>query len=546
MKTRNLFIFFSGWFLLNGLQAFFSDLANDEAYYWVYSLRLDWGYFDHPPMVALFIRLGYLLFKDEFGVRLMTILSQIGAFILLYQYLLPAEIKETRLRAFLVVIVLIPILHVFAFIATPDAPVLLTSVIFLIVYKKFLSDESWINALLLGASMALMLYSKYHGVLIIGFIILSNPKILLSYKFWTGSVFGVCLFIPHLVWQFANDFPSLRYHLIDRNDSFEFKDFWVYLMNQLINFNPVILIIVFVNLFRSKIPVDRFERGMVFLLVGFLVFFLAMTYRGHIEPQWTYVLIIPIILLTVKYATDIQLRTIFYSAFIVVPLLILGRVFLIFDVVPIAKEFHGFSPLVKEIQHRADGLPVFVLNSYQLTAKYHFYNKERAYGLSSGGRRNQYDIWKDEERFFGKRVYVVSRRTRPQLEEINVNGPYRAFGRAVDNFLFYKQVNIDWNAKVKLQEGIFSDTITIVNPYLTSINLREVTSLIMFMIHDDNTITESKLEANTDLLPAVSTSVIIVTSKAPIPSGQYSVVFGLRPVNQFFSFNSSAYRVVFQ
>src|SRR3954451_18303358 len=32
-------------------------LANDEAYYWLYSQHLQWSYFDHPPMVAVWIRL---------------------------------------------------------------------------------------------------------------------------------------------------------------------------------------------------------------------------------------------------------------------------------------------------------------------------------------------------------------------------------------------------------------------------------------------------------------------------------------------------------
>ena len=27
-------------------------LAEDEAYYWVWSKQLDIGYFDHPPMIA--------------------------------------------------------------------------------------------------------------------------------------------------------------------------------------------------------------------------------------------------------------------------------------------------------------------------------------------------------------------------------------------------------------------------------------------------------------------------------------------------------------
>ncbi len=33
------------------------DVSTDEAYYWMWSVRLDWGYVDHPPMVAYVMRL---------------------------------------------------------------------------------------------------------------------------------------------------------------------------------------------------------------------------------------------------------------------------------------------------------------------------------------------------------------------------------------------------------------------------------------------------------------------------------------------------------
>jgi hypothetical protein len=35
-----------------------TPLAPDEAYYWVWSRALAAGYLDHPPMVALWIRIG--------------------------------------------------------------------------------------------------------------------------------------------------------------------------------------------------------------------------------------------------------------------------------------------------------------------------------------------------------------------------------------------------------------------------------------------------------------------------------------------------------
>lgn len=48
------------------------DLGNDEVYYLTYAQHLQWNYFDHPPMVALLIRLTTLnlFFTDAFFVRL--------------------------------------------------------------------------------------------------------------------------------------------------------------------------------------------------------------------------------------------------------------------------------------------------------------------------------------------------------------------------------------------------------------------------------------------------------------------------------------------
>ena len=60
-------VFYFSWLMLNLIQSSFTGLLDDEAYYWVYSRFLDWGYFDHPPMVALMIKAGYALFPNPHG-----------------------------------------------------------------------------------------------------------------------------------------------------------------------------------------------------------------------------------------------------------------------------------------------------------------------------------------------------------------------------------------------------------------------------------------------------------------------------------------------
>src|ERR1700687_1634135 len=55
--------------------AAYTPLSFDEGYYWVWSKHLAPGYYDHPPMVALVIRLGTMIAGDtELGVRLVSVL----------------------------------------------------------------------------------------------------------------------------------------------------------------------------------------------------------------------------------------------------------------------------------------------------------------------------------------------------------------------------------------------------------------------------------------------------------------------------------------
>ena len=65
--------------------AIHSDFETDEPYYWLWSHGLAAGYFDHPPMIAYFIRTGTLFFGDTIlGIRSMAILAMLAASVLVY------------------------------------------------------------------------------------------------------------------------------------------------------------------------------------------------------------------------------------------------------------------------------------------------------------------------------------------------------------------------------------------------------------------------------------------------------------------------------
>jgi len=52
-KTNQSVLFFCWGLLFRCVIAFWLYPGFDEAYYYLYSLHLDWSYFDHPVLVAL-------------------------------------------------------------------------------------------------------------------------------------------------------------------------------------------------------------------------------------------------------------------------------------------------------------------------------------------------------------------------------------------------------------------------------------------------------------------------------------------------------------
>ena len=68
--ARALILFLAALALVRAWFAAVTELSPDEAYYWVWSTRLDVGYFNHGPLVAWLIRSGTILFgPTELGVR---------------------------------------------------------------------------------------------------------------------------------------------------------------------------------------------------------------------------------------------------------------------------------------------------------------------------------------------------------------------------------------------------------------------------------------------------------------------------------------------
>ncbi len=408
-----ILIILGSWFIINLVQSVFTGLFDDEALFWMYGERLDWGFYEHPPMVGLMIKMGYSIFHNELGVRLFFVMASTLS---LYLLMILSDVRNYLLFAALCLS--IGIIQAGGFIAAPDVALVLFTLLFFLVYRNLIERDTIPLALLWGVIMAAMIYSKYNGILVIFFTLLSNLKLLRKKSFYLAALVAILCFAPHIIWSFRHGHPTIYYHLIERN--FEqykyFKYFFSFIIGQFIIYGPFMAAFLFWFSFTHK-PADQFERSLKFTAIGIVVFFLLFTFQGQVEPNWTVPAFLPMLILTYKgIEKRLNLHKLIYIlAAVGFVLMLFLRIYLVYDFLKLPRKFVNLSELyywrdwAKEMEKRANGRPVLFISSYQRAAKYSFYTGKTAHSVDGfDGHRTQYYYWEDlEKNLQGKEVLVA-------------------------------------------------------------------------------------------------------------------------------------------
>jgi hypothetical protein len=411
-KYHRLF-FYASWIILTFIQSAFTELLDDEAYYWVYSKFLDWGYFDHPPMVALLIKMGYAIFQNELGVRLLFVLINV-----LSLFIIEKLIEHKNPVLFYAITLSLAVLQISGFLAVPDTPLIFFTALFFLCYRRFLQEVSLLNTFIFGVATAALLYSKYHAVLIVFFVLLSNLKLLGRYQTYLAGLIALLFFAPHLWWQYQHDWISLRYHLFESNvNPYKFAYTLEYLGGQILLAGPLAGIVLLPAAFLYH-PKNVLEKGLKFTLVGIYSFFLLSSFRGKVEANWTSPAIIPLIILSHNFLLEKNTgiagagrQWLFRLLPITMVLVLLARIALGVDVLPfkaVKERYHAWRQWPKLMKEKTHGLPVVFGNSYQRASKYWFYSGQTTYSLNwYRERRNNYNFWPIEDSLLGKQVYLL-------------------------------------------------------------------------------------------------------------------------------------------
>lgn len=488
------------WTILNLFTAGCSEIIGDEAYYWFLSQNLEWGYFDHPPLFGLFSHIGMLIFGDtELGVRVINALLYPWSFYLFWLVIkTPQSTYKSAIRYFLILFS-IPMLQVYGFVSTADGPLVMTVALCIYAFKWFTSVSKFkdsgylLSILLLGASFALMGYAKYHGALVFIAVILSRPKLLLDWRFYAASLTALAIYLPHLAWQYSHDFVSLKYHLVERNSSFEFNYIPEFLLNFFGVYNPFITIPFIIMLckespYSAKEPMERLYRVMSIFL---LLFFFYSTWRGHVQPQWMLPLVFPLIYFvweksekSAKFAKNITNSSIFMG------LILVGvHLAIIIAKVPFTDrlEFWGNEKSLKEFSSQIEGSQILITNGdYTRASKLNFYSPTQSFAYPSVYRRSSHYEFRDEvNEFYNKPVAIevsvydtIREKTKSypdslikQTEDIPLAGNIKYM--IIDSYVPVKDVEIIVSGmpeKVLVKQQL-AITLDITNPYQYDITI---------------------------------------------------------------------------
>jgi hypothetical protein len=348
---------------------------------------------------------------------------------------------------FYAIVLNIAVLQIGGIIAVPDIPLLFFTALFFLAYKAFAEKSNLINGLWLSIVIALLLYSKYHGLLIILATLGSNLKILKQPLTWLVIALSVIMFLPHVLWQLQHGLPSLHYHLFERvSPAYSISFTTDYLAGQLLIAGPLLGWLMIWSAFKYK-PVDVTQKAMKWSLGFVYILFLISSFKSRTEANWTVPLLVPLVVLAYHHVeSNRKFQKWIYAVLPVsILLIVLVRVFMILDTPLIEKlpkdEFHYSKSWTSAIKEKSNGLPVVFTNSYQRASKYWFYTGDTAFSLNTHlYRRSNYNFWPLELQLQQKPVFIVgSKGTAGLSDSLNIGN--KSFSVGVDSaFQSYSQI----------------------------------------------------------------------------------------------------------
>jgi len=303
--SKRLLLLIVSCTLLRILLAGMVEFGNDEVYYYTYALHLQPNYFDHPPGVAVLIKLFTLnlTFTSIIFVRLGAIVCAAMATWLCFAI---GKLLRNERTGWLAAVLYNTSLYSCIIAGTfilPDSPQVvcwLAALFILLRIVLVLKDGyhfSYLHWVLFGVFSGLCIMCKVHGVFLWiglgGYIFLFNRGMLLHPGVYIALVIAALIASPVLIWNLHNNFITWRFHsdrVAVHSTAINAVGFVQAVAGQLLYNNPVNVVIIAAGVTwccRKKLPLKHGGKLLLCMGLPIIIVVSGIALWRDVLPHWS-------------------------------------------------------------------------------------------------------------------------------------------------------------------------------------------------------------------------------------------------------------------
>jgi hypothetical protein len=411
--------------------AYITPLSGDEAYFVLWAQNLDFGYYDHPPMIGWFLHLMLQLGNSEVILRLPTILNSTLIGFGIYRLLKPLDESKAALIA---ILFLISPLNVLNILVTTDTPLILFVFLSIASLFKALQTDSLRWYALSGVFFGLAFLSKYFSVLLglsyLLYWIFSEKSKQKTIGFFLLFMASLPFALINIYWNYTHCWDNILFNLYTRNASAQFSpdNVLTFFGIQLYLITPPLIYFLFKKraAFKQHVNHPQFRLFLFVFLVPMAVFTL-LSFKKSVGLHWVLAFYPALYLLLYQLLDRIELikmlkfmaafTSIHLLAVIVItatplemwkqkPVIYTGLVFMLEP-----------EKIIEQIRPYEANNFLLATNSYSPSAEISYYSGSKFFVFGGGGfYARQDDLLTDFRQFKGRNILIL-RKSQPVMPE---------------------------------------------------------------------------------------------------------------------------------
>lgn len=218
-KTNNTFaVILSTTFALKLILSAWFPITGDEAYFTLWGLYPDYGYYDHPPMLGWWLAAQMQVSDALWWLRLPSVLVTTGIGWVIYQLF---RRQDEQIAVWVACLYLLAPINLLTFVVTNDIPLLFWAFLSVLAFHRAQDTDDLRWYLASGLLLGLAFLSKFFaGVLGLAYAVYVLAFVRRGLRPWLGIVLVFVGAVPgiaiNLLWNYQHCWNNYLFNLFNR------------------------------------------------------------------------------------------------------------------------------------------------------------------------------------------------------------------------------------------------------------------------------------------------------------------------------------------